>query len=66
MSEDLKAGSREFRYFCAQINLFGKLALERNQTAIAAITTGHHLLDWDTAFFCLKVRFLLFCFISRS
>ena len=55
-SENLDVDSTvEFRFLCAQIALYGKLAFERNSFAIEAITQGGFL-DWDTAFFCLRVR----------
>ena len=37
LSENPKEGSREFKFFRAQIELYGKLALERNQYAIDVI-----------------------------
>ena len=59
VSENPKAGTREYKFYRNQIELYGKLALDRNQYAIDVITRKLHYLNWEESFHCLKV---LLCF----
>ena len=62
LSENPKAGSREFKFFRNQIELYGKLALNRNQYAIDVMTKKLKVLDWNQCFHILKAS----CSMLRS
>jgi hypothetical protein len=55
MTENNRDGSKEYKFYRAQLELYGKLALDRNQDAIDVITQKHNLLTWEQCFHCLKV-----------